>query len=263
MHVERTGRGGPPVLLLHGFGGCAFLWRAVAPALADAGYTAIAVDLLGFGESERPTGASYRPAAQAGYVERVLTSLRLSQVQIVGQDLGALVALLLAAEHPRRVPRLALLEPLDPADLPGPAIRALQRISAMAALGANARFGARPLLEPLLTGAVSDPSRMPDRLVARYLAPFVGDDGMGQLLQLASAVAVTDDERHSLTEVTAEVLLWAGVDDVGDPDGPAATWARWLPRAPVTPAATQGRPGTLVAEDDPTGLIATLRSWLA
>ena len=49
LHVERVGRGGPPVVLLHGFGTCAFLWRRLSPALAMAGYTAIAIDLLGHG----------------------------------------------------------------------------------------------------------------------------------------------------------------------------------------------------------------------
>jgi pimeloyl-ACP methyl ester carboxylesterase len=47
LHVERVGRAGPAVVLLHGFGSCSFLWRAVAPRLADAGYTALAIDLLG------------------------------------------------------------------------------------------------------------------------------------------------------------------------------------------------------------------------
>jgi pimeloyl-ACP methyl ester carboxylesterase len=261
MHVERTGRGGPAVLLLHGFGSCAFLWRAVAPALAAAGFTVLAPDLLGFGESERPAGASYSPAAQAAYLERLLTSLRVGEVQLVGQDLGALVGLLLAAEHPLRTQRLALLEPLDPGDLPGPAIRTLQRTSALAALGANALFGVRPLLEPLLSAAVGDPSLMSDRLVARYLAPFVGGDGMGELLQLASAVTLSEEEQRTLSQISAEVLIWSGVESTSLPN-PTERWDRWLPRARVTPILSSRPAGTLVAEDDATALIAALRSWL-
>lgn len=46
--------------------------------------------------------------------------LRLAQVTIVGQDMGALVGLLVAAQRPERSAELALLEPLDPDDRPGP-----------------------------------------------------------------------------------------------------------------------------------------------
>ena len=141
LHVERVGRAGPAVVLLHGFGSCSFLWRAIAPRLADAGYTALSIDLMGHGESDRPIDVSYGLGAQAEYVERALTALRLSQVTLVGQDMGALVALLLAAQRPERAPKLALLEPLDPDDLPGPAIRSLQRTSALSALTANALRG--------------------------------------------------------------------------------------------------------------------------
>lgn len=263
LHVERVGRAGPAVVLLHGFGSCSFLWRAVAPRLADAGYTALSIDLMGHGESDRPADVSYGLGAQAEYVERALTALRLAQVTIVGQDMGALVGLLLAAQRPERAPRLALLEPLDPDDLPGPAIRTLQRTSALSALTANALFGARPLLEPLLRGAVADPTHMPDLLVARYLAPFVGTSGAAQLLQRASAVSLSDDERQRLGDVRGEVLLWTGAREADD--DLAARIERWrgvLPLAAAHPIAV--RPcGTLVAEDAPAALVSALLAWIA
>ncbi len=263
LHVERVGRAGPAVVLLHGFGSCSFLWRAVAPRLADAGCTALAIDLLGHGESDRPVDVPYGLGAQAEYLERALTALRLGPVTVVGQDMGALVGLLLAAERPERITRLALLEPLEPDDLPGPAIRALQRTSALSALTANTLFGARPLLEPLLRDAVTHPAHMPDRLVARYLAPFVGDSGAAELLQRASAVTMSEDERQRLGDVRGDLLLWTGAratdDDV------AARIERWrgvLPLASLRPIAV--RPcGTLVAEDAPAALVAALLAWIA
>jgi pimeloyl-ACP methyl ester carboxylesterase len=261
LHVERVGRAGAAVVLLHGFGSCSFLWRAVAPRLAEAGYTALAIDLMGHGESDRPVDVSYGLGAQAEYVERALTALRLSRVTIVGQDMGALVGLLVAAQRPERLATLALVEPLDPDDLPGPAVRSLQRTSALSALSANALFGARPLLEPLLRGGVADPSSMPDLLVARYLAPFVGSGGAAQLLQLASAITLSDDERQQLSDVRGDVLLWAGAR--GADDELAARIERWrgvLPLAAVHPIAS--RPcGTLVAEEAPDALVSALLAW--
>lgn len=263
LHVERVGRAGPAVILLHGFGSCSFLWRAVAPKLADAGFTALSIDLMGHGESDRPIDVSYGLGAQAEYVERALTALRLAQVTVVGQDMGALVALLLAGQRLDRITKLALLEPLDPDDLPGPAIRSLQRTSALSALTANALFGARPLLEPLLRDYVADSANMPDLLVARYLAPFVGSAGAAQLLQRASAVTMTDDERRRIGEVRGDILLWTGARAVDD--DVAARIDRWrgvLPLASVRPIAV--RPcGTLVAEDAPAALVSALLAWIS
>ncbi len=263
LHVERVGRAGSAVVLLHGFGSCSFLWRAIAPHLADAGFTVLAIDLMGHGESDRPVDVSYSLGAQAEYVERALTALRLGQVAVVGQDMGALVGLLLAAQRPGRVRTLALLEPLDPDDLPGPSIRSLQRTSALSALTANALFGARPLLEPLLRGAVSDPAHMPDLLVARYLAPFVGSGGAGQLLQRANAVTLSGDERQRLGDVRGDILLWTGAREADDDlAARIGEWRSVLPLASVHPIAV--RPcGALVAEDAPAALVSALLTWLA
>ncbi len=250
-------------MLLHGFGSCSFLWRAIAPRLAEAGLTALAIDLMGHGESDRPADAAYGLAIQAEYVERALTALRLGEVTVVGQDMGALVGLLLAAQRPERAAKLALLEPLDPDDLPGPVIRSLKRTSALSALTANTLFGARPLLEPLLRNAVSDPVNMPDLLVARYLAPFVGSGGAAQLLQRASAVTLGADERQRLGDVRADILLWTAVRDVEDDlAARIEQWRRVLPLASVRPLAVHPC-GALVAEDAPAALISTLLAWIA
>ncbi len=263
LHVERVGRAGPAVALLHGFGSCSFLWRAVAPRLADAGYTAFSIDLMGHGESDRPLDVPFGLGVQAEYVERALTALRLSQVALVGQDMGALVGLLVAGQRPERSSKVALLEPLDPDDLPGPAIRSLQRTSALSALSANALFGARPLLDPFLRDAVAVPANMPDLLVARYLAPFVGSGGAAQLLQRASAVTLSPEDRQRLGEVRGDMLLWTGDRDADD--DLVARIERWrgvLPMASVRPIVV--RPcGTLVAEDAPAALVSALLAWIA
>lgn len=261
MHVERTGRGGPPIVLIHGFGSCAFLWRAIAPPLANAGYTVLAIDLLGHGESDRPIDAAYDLGAQADYVERVLTALRLPAASIVGQDIGALVALVLAARRPARVARLALLNPPDPTELPGAEIRALQRMSARAALGANALFGALALLQPLLQGAVLDPAHMPPLLVARYLAPFVGADGVARLLHLASAVELSDDDLTLFRDLACPVTLAFGASD----DDDARTQIRDRVGALALPDArvvTVARAGRLLAEDAPGAVVDLLKAWM-
>lgn len=214
MHVERYGHGGAPVVLIHGFGTSSFLWRNVGPALAVTQHTAYAVDLLGYGESDRPFDADFGIAAQTDYLERALTALRVARAALVGVDIGAAIALRLAALRPERVARLVLINPVGGEDIPAADIRSMQRNTARFALRVSrGLFGASPLLTPILTSSVADPARMPPALIGRYLAPFIGSEGVTHLLALARAVRPTDLEDLDLTQVRAHTLVVRGDKD--------------------------------------------------
>jgi len=214
MHVERYGHGGAPVVLIHGFGTCGFLWRNVAPSLAVTQHTAYAVDLFGYGESDRPFDADFGLAAQADYLERALTALRVARAALVGVDIGAAIALRLAALRPERVARLMLINPVGFDDVPAADIRVLQRNTARFALRVSrGLFGAAPLLTPVLQGSVANPKHMPATLVGRYLAPYVGQEGVTHLLALARSVRAIDLEELDLSEVRAHTLVIRGEKD--------------------------------------------------
>jgi pimeloyl-ACP methyl ester carboxylesterase len=95
---------GPPILLLHGFGGSLYWWGQVVPLLADR-FRLIRVDLLGHGGTG---GAAADAPEQARAVERVLDSLGVSAVTAVGHSFGADVAVELA-ERSDRIDRLVLV----------------------------------------------------------------------------------------------------------------------------------------------------------
>jgi pimeloyl-ACP methyl ester carboxylesterase len=214
IHVERYGHGGAPVVLIHGFGTCSFLWRNVAPSLALTQHTAYAVDLLGYGESDRPFDADFGLAAQADYMERAMTALRVARAALVGVDIGAAIALRLAALRPERVARLVLVNPVAFEHVPASDIRALQRNTARFALRVSrGLFGAAPLLTPVLSGSVADQAHMPPHLVGRYLAPYVGQEGVTHLLALARSVRALDLEDLDLTQVRAHTLVIRGEKD--------------------------------------------------
>jgi pimeloyl-ACP methyl ester carboxylesterase len=214
LHVERYGHGGEQIVLIHGFGTSSFLWRAVAPALAIEGHTAYAIDLLGYGESDRPFDADYTLGAQAQCVDRALSSLRLPRVSLVGIDIGAAVAMLLVAARPARVTRLAMINPVALDEIPGGDVRAVQRGTAKFALRVGRGvLGAAPLLAPVLEKSVADPLSMPDRLVARYLAPFVGGEGVSHLLTLARSVRREDLEGLDPGSIRVPTLIVWGEED--------------------------------------------------
>jgi pimeloyl-ACP methyl ester carboxylesterase len=222
VHVERYGHGGPAIVLLHGFGTSSFLWRVVAPALAIAKRSAFAIDMLGYGESDRPFGEDFGIAAQAEYLDRAMTALRLPRATLVGVDVGAGVALRLAVTRPERVDRLILVNPLAFDELPARDVKQMQRNTARVALGATRGvLGAAPLLAPLLEGSVADPAHMPQRLIARYLAPYVGKDGVSHLLVLGRSVRAGDLEDLDLSGITAPTLIvWGELDTWTEPSLP-------------------------------------------
>ena len=194
LHALRYGHGGPAVLLVHGFTTSAPLWYRVAPILLSRGCQVIVPDLLGFGESDRPIGGPYTIAAQARYLDRALALLRISQVVAVGQDLGCAVLQRLALLRPERISALILASP-TPADAAvGPEIDAVRGQTGPALLEISSRpLGVVDLLGPVLRSGVSDSSSMPDRLVARFSAPYTGSQGARHLLDLARAVGEEED----------------------------------------------------------------------
>src|SRR5918999_5806819 len=214
VHVERYGHGGSAFVLLHGFGTSSFLWRHVAPTLAEAGHTAYAIDLFGYGESDRPFDADFGVAAQGEYVDAAMTALRAARGIIVGVDLGGSVALRLAATRPDRVDKLVVINPPALDQLPARDVETMQRSTAKFAFRmTRGVLGAAPLLRHVLEGSVADPNRMPVRLVARYLAPYTGRDGPNHPLRLASAIRSADLSEDDLRAIQAPTLvLWGDQD---------------------------------------------------
>ncbi|WP_242546080.1 alpha/beta fold hydrolase [Amycolatopsis sp. MtRt-6] len=110
LRYLKAGSGTPPVLL-HTVRTQAEHFRALIPLVADR-FTGYALDLPGMGYSEIVPGASYdEPAMRAG-VERLLTGLDLEDVTLLGESMGAVLALTTAAGLPDRVRRvIAGVEP--------------------------------------------------------------------------------------------------------------------------------------------------------
>jgi len=103
---------GAPLVLLHTVRTQAEHFRLLVPLIADH-YTVYALDLPGMGHSEIVPGASYdEPAMRAG-VERLLTELDLHDVTLVGESMGAVLALTTAADLPERVRRVVAVNAYD------------------------------------------------------------------------------------------------------------------------------------------------------
>ena len=118
----------PLVVFLHGFPEHWWSWRHQLAAMSKAGLWAVAPDMRGYNESDKPTGTSaYEIEKLAGDVAGLIRALGRKEAIVVGHDWGAMVAWAFAMEHPEMLQRLAILNVPHPLQM----MRGLRRPAQM------------------------------------------------------------------------------------------------------------------------------------
>ncbi|HEX8286661.1 MAG TPA: alpha/beta hydrolase [Pyrinomonadaceae bacterium] len=111
IHYQEFGeKNNPTLILIHGFTASTYVWHSVAPRFAGEGFHVIAVDLLGFGYSEKPASFEYTIEAQARMIARLMNRLGIGTATIVGSSYGGAVAATVALDYPERVEKLVLVD---------------------------------------------------------------------------------------------------------------------------------------------------------
>ena len=111
LHVAEQGEG-PLVILCHGFPECWYSWRHQLPALAKAGFRAVALDLRGYGRSDRPEDVEkYTILHDVGDIVGLVDTLGARQAVIAGHDIGATIAWQTALLRPDRIRAVIALSP--------------------------------------------------------------------------------------------------------------------------------------------------------
>jgi pimeloyl-ACP methyl ester carboxylesterase len=168
---------GPPVLLLHGFPEFWWEWRHQIPALAQAGFRAVAPDLRGYNLSEKPRGVSaYRIKSLVGDVEGLIRHLGVERAHVVGHDWGGLVAWWLAMLAPDRVDRLVVVNAPHPDAFrrelmtPGQMLRSWYAAAFQVPVLPEAAFRANgfALLEHIFRASSVKPGAYTDEDIRRY-----------------------------------------------------------------------------------------------
>lgn len=103
-----AGAGGPPLVLVHGLGASADIWKDNILQLS-AGYRVYAPDLIGFGRTDKPD-IGYSPFDFVAFLRNFTGALNLEKVSMAGLSLGGGIALLYALEYPQRIDRLILVD---------------------------------------------------------------------------------------------------------------------------------------------------------
>jgi pimeloyl-ACP methyl ester carboxylesterase len=99
----------PVVVLIHGFGGSTFTWRDTMPALAEANYYAVALDLPPFGLSDKNPDLNFSRSWMADMVAGLMDTLAIEKATIVGHSMGGGVTAQFAVRHSAKVEKLVFV----------------------------------------------------------------------------------------------------------------------------------------------------------
>jgi len=110
VHYQEAGDvNAPAMVLIHGFTSSTLVWSKVFLRLAEAGYRVIALDMLGYGYTDKPRNGEYTIEGQARLVIRLLDALGIPRAIIVGSSYGGAVAATCALDYADRVEKVILI----------------------------------------------------------------------------------------------------------------------------------------------------------
>jgi pimeloyl-ACP methyl ester carboxylesterase len=216
---------GPVVVLIHGFASSLETWDLLVPQLRGR-YRVIAVDLKGFGWTDRPAG-DYSPQTQAALVLGLLDRRGVRTAAVVGHSYGASVALSMALAAPDRVTRLALYDAWV-YDEQLPSLFLWARARGLGEVLFGLFYEERP--EEKLQLAFYDPSRIPQKLVDDVERAFARPGTRAAALAAVRGMHY-DELQPRYRTVTKPVLLLWGREDVVAPVAIGERLSRDLPRS--------------------------------
>ncbi len=208
---------GTPLILIHGIPTSKQLWRHVLPALA-ATQRVLALDLLNYGESDKPADANVSIEAQSRMIVKFMDALQIDSADIVAHDIGGGVAQLLAVNYPERVDKLALIDAVCFDSWPIPEFLPLLQP------GAEDGFTTGDfitMMREFMPQGVYDKAAMSDEIIDLYMAPWSTKQGMSALfrnfrrLNPEYTQAIAGDLKH-LSQPT--LIIWAENDVFQKPE---------------------------------------------
>lgn len=210
---------GPPLLLVHGLLGYSFSWRHAIPALAPYA-TVHAVDMLGVGFSDRPTGLDCSLQAGAERLLRFLDIAGIPSCDLLGTSYGGAVSMMAAALAPERVKRLILVAPVNPWSVNGSRMAGF--LGRPAARWTFLRVA--PWLKVahgyLLRRLYGNRTRIRPGTLEGYAAPFSIPGGFEYALSVLRSWTPDLQKLESVLPRIRHIpalLLWGSVDNAVDP----------------------------------------------
>ncbi|MGB8934124.1 MAG: alpha/beta hydrolase [Candidatus Nitrosopolaris sp.] len=174
LYNESKNRDKKHILFIHGIGSSSIAWRDIPDALSEQFHT-IAVDLIGFGGSDKPQQVDYTVKGLSKFIIDFLEAINLKneKVTIVGHSLGGYIALRVAIENKNLVEKIVLIDSSGLLEKPTPSLEEYR----------NAAMEMEPVLrykklKKALGAIYADPSYMPPFVVNNFIETIIKEGAM-------------------------------------------------------------------------------------
>jgi haloalkane dehalogenase len=244
---------GPVALMLHGFPESSYMWSGVMPAIAEAGWRAVAPDFAGYGDSEPDLPGTWERHIES--VERFRRELRIERCALVVHDWGGLVGLRWACEHPDVISALVISSTgfFPDGRWHGMAKALREPGTGEQLMDGIDRDGFATVMRESSTG-------MTDDAIAEYWKGYAGETRRRAQLELYRSGDFSKLEGYDLAALDVPTLLLWGEDDAFAPVAGAHRFQRELPD---TELLVVGGARHFVWEDAPEECAAALTGFLA
>jgi len=222
---------GTPLILIHGIPTSSLMWREILPKLTNR--RVIALDLLNYGQSDKPKNADVSINAQCRIVLQFMDALGVRRADVVAHDIGGGVAQLLVVSHPERIRKLVLMDSVCFDSWPIPEFEKLQNPEAESAMSLEDFVS---MMRGVMPNGVHNKSVMTEEVIALYLKPWSTEDGKRAFFrnlrrlnkEYTQAIA---DELQTLPHET--LVMWGEHDPFQKPEY-AEKLTEAIPRAELT-----------------------------
>ena len=257
--VERGDRTSPPVLLVHGWGCSAFVFRRNMPALADAGFRAMAVDLKGHGLSDKPVAShEYTIDSLVEHLREILDALGLERPALAGHSLGGSLIYHFAVKYPLRARCLGMLSPVGLTGVPR--MRIYRSLTPKVLTPLLREINPRLVVRLALKRVYGKRGHFTERDVDEFVAPSQFPEFSVAMRELLHTYDWTAAKHRPLSPVDLPAVgVWGSLDHMMPHDG-MGIYLSLLPRIAfrVIPDA-----GHLITEETPEEVNSALLEMLS
>jgi pimeloyl-ACP methyl ester carboxylesterase len=215
VHEQGSGK---PIVLLHGLGASSYTWHKIMPELAKTNRV-IAIDLKGFGQSDKPLDDHYSVFDQARLIEDYIARRNLRGVTLVGHSYGGGVALAVALNQmetgKRRIERLVLIDSIAYRQ-PLPFFFRILRTPVIGEIGISL-IPPEVQMERALAIAYHEDGKVTPETVANYASALHSEGGRHALLKTINTLDPEQGDALSARYPTLKLpalLLWCEHDKI-------------------------------------------------
>ncbi|MBI2058535.1 MAG: alpha/beta fold hydrolase [Nitrospirae bacterium] len=233
IHYVQSGAGERTLVMIHGYGAGAFTWKGIQDRTPP-GYTTYALDLPGFGYSDKPANFEYGLPAFSSIVARFLEIACPPKTILVGNSMGGAVSIWTAASRPDRIAAIVAIDSAGGGHPPG-SLPAIFKVIQMPTIGPLLlRLPSRPLMRNTLEEVYAHDDRITKDLIDLYYQPtrFPGA-ALAWHRTLADLMGRTErgEVAARMDQVKQPVFLMWGDQDTWTPPSGADVFRSHMPHA--------------------------------